>query len=183
MPPKLGGLGIGKPKTEKQTQLFPYLEERDEEDFSTKLSLGSTFGKKKEKTPAPIPSSTYENENIKVLQEILKNMNSLSDKTIEGFSSVIDKINLLVPRHDDTDQCISLMLDNIDKNIAPSDIYIIVPGAQPSTISKDDLLGLIKDKNIHVVGSIREISLQASPKSHNILFSQAYEEEDDEEEE
>lgn len=102
-----------------------------------------------------------EGENIKTLQSITKFMQELSEKTLNGYREVSEKLNQQRDEQLEVQQSVEQLIVNLDEEIYKSmhdQAYILIPGSETKIITYDEISQLLKDKTIHVYGSVRALA-------------------------
>ncbi len=118
----------------------------------------------------------------KLFTENLKLLQSLSDKTIEGFSRIAKKGDVAQGETpEEVQRALNSMIEGIDEDIKahPDKAYVVVPGSETAIVSIDSLVNLLKDRVVYVVNGLASIA--DAIEGHDEGHDEDHDDEDDDE--
>ena len=104
-------------------------------------------------------SSDTTDATVEALKNITSLVQSLSEKTLLGFKDVSNRLNQ--ETGGDVQPALDELVKHIDEEISAkknSEIYLIIPGSEPRTLTSEEATNLIKDKSVRVFGGIGGIA-------------------------
>jgi hypothetical protein len=102
-------------------------------------------------------------ENIKALNTITTFIHNMSDATLRTFKDIATVLNQRPDEQLDVQQEIEKHITSIDEEIynnKENHVYILIPGSENNTVTYDEAIELLKNKTIHVYGSVRSMAVK-----------------------
>ncbi len=96
---------------------------------------------------------------VEALKGITSLIQSISEKTLLGFKDVSNRLNQ--ETGGDVQAALDELIKHVDDEIAAkkdNEIYIVVPGSEPRTLTFDEATDLMKNKSVRVFGSVGGIA-------------------------
>lgn len=96
---------------------------------------------------------------VEALKGITSLIQSISEKTLLGFKDVSNRLNQ--ETGGDVQAALDELIKHVDDEIAAkkdNEIYIVMPGSEPRTLTFDEATDLMKNKSVRVFGSVGGIA-------------------------